>query len=389
MHALRHLTIIACVAATALPVFSHAQTKKVPGEKWKQSMSMEMSGMKMPARSFEVCVPVGKAAEALSRPPENNENCVISNARSSGNKFSADMQCTGKMPMEGHIESVMEGNRTITKMQMTAQGMTMVMNMDATKLGTACEAIDYSDMAAKANAAAATQMTNLCSQYADSFAKKPREVAGAAALYADKNGQCATHESKKSYCSAVQTPAGFMSLSNQEKAMSRQAGQKSVMTTPLTSSLQSCNLGTADALRTRLMATAEKDNDWDFQIAEGGDAKFAALGTVAKRECAGRSFTNQPAGRYSELCRKYGTALARGDRDSALQAAGVVVYGAGAIAPVGQGASTAVAEPAPAATGSVEPDDEAAAGDEKKSKTREALDKSKKKLKGLFGGGGD
>ncbi len=342
--------------------------------------------MKIPAQNFEVCVPIGKADEALSRPPQNNENCTLTNQQRSGNKFSADLHCTGKTPMEGHIESQMEGNRTITKMQMQAQGMAMTMNMDATKVGTACEATDYSDMAAKATAQAKTQTANICSQFSDRFTKNPRELVGAVSLYADKNGQCATHESKKNFCSAVQTPAGFLGLSSQERSMAKSGGDKNAMTAPLTSSLQSCSLGSPDALRTKLLATAEKENNWDFLVAEGNDATYKVLGETAKRECAGRSFTNAPAGKYSELCRKYGVALARGDRAGAMSAAGVM-----SDAPSGstrQGKAS-VAEPESASAGSAEPASEPAEQEQQKSKTREALDKSKKKLKSLFGGGGD
>lgn len=385
MHAFRRpFTLVACILALTLPDLSQAQNKKVPGEKWKQSMSMEMSGMKIPTQNFEVCVPIGKADEALSRPPNNNENCALTNQQRSGNKFSADLHCTGKMAMDGHIESVMEGNRTTTKMQMTSQGMSMVMNMDATKLGTACEANDIEDLKAKAAAAAGTtpQGADLCNQFSDRFTKDPRDVQGAVALYADKSGPCATHSTKKNYCSAVQTQAGFMSLSNQERVMGK-SGDGSVATRPLTTSLQSCGLGSADALRTKLLASAEKKDDWDFLVAEGNDATFQMLTTTAKRECAGRSFTNAPANRYSKLCSRYGVSLVRGDRAAAMSAAGVVGEGPGGSASVQPGKAPAAAD-----AGSAEPA-EADAQEAQKSKTREALDKSKKKLKSLFGGGGD
>lgn len=370
------LTLAACVLALALPALSPAQDKKVPGEKWKQSVQMEMSGMKIPAQNFEVCVPIGKADEALSRPPDNNQSCTLSNTQRTGNKFSADLHCTGKTAMDGHIESVMDGNHVATKMQMQAQGVAMTMNMEATKLGAACEATDYSALAAKARAnaaAAAPQVGDLCNQFSDRFTRNPRELVGAVSLYADKNGQCAKHASKKSFCSAVQTRPGFLGLSSQERSLANSGGDHGATTAPLTSALQSCGLGSPDALRTRLLATAEKEGDWDFLVAEGNDATFQTLGATAKRECAGRSFTNAPAGRYSDLCRKYGVMLARGDRAAAMSAAGV-------------------AEPQTASAGSVEaarePAAEPAAQDQQKSKAREALDKSKKKLKSLFGGGG-
>lgn len=373
----RTITLLACVLAVAVPALSHAQNKKVPGEKWKQSVQMEMGGMKIPTQNFEVCVPVGKASEALSRPPNNAENCALSNTQQSGNKFSGDIHCTGKQQMDGHIESQTDGNHTVTKMQMNTAGMAMVMNMDATKIGTACEATDYSELKAKAEAAqaaGASQMAQVCQQMSDRFTKTPRDLSGAVALYADKNGQCATHATKKNFCSAVQTPAGFASLSNQERAMAKSGGEKNAMTAPLTTALQSCSLGSAEALRTKLLATAEKENNWDFLVAEGNDATYAMLTSTARRECAGRSFTNAPAGRYAELCRKYGVTLARNDRSGAQSAAGVI-----SDAPSGSGsASTSSTATAPAS-------DEAADG--QPAKKTGTLDKTKKKLKSLFGGG--
>ena len=371
----RPLAFFACALTLALPALSQAEDKKVPGEKWKQSVQMEMGGMKIPTQNFDVCVPIGKASEALARPPNNAENCALSNAQRSGNKFSADIHCTGKQPMDGHIDSQTDGNHTVTKMQMQAGGMAMVMNMDANKIGTACEATDYSDLKAKVGAAQASapqQMAQICTQMSDRFTKNPGDLAGAVSLYADKNAQCATHATKKNFCAAAQSPAGFRSLSSQERAMTKSGGEKNAVTAPLTTALQSCGLGTADALRTKLLATAEKDNNWDFLVAEGNDATYAMLTATAKRECAGRSFTNAPAGRYSELCRKYGVTLARNDRASAQAAAGVVSE-----APASAAAPAAVND-APAGDGAAEG---------QKSKSRDTLDKTKKKLKSLFGGG--
>ena len=371
----RPLALFACVLTLGVPALSQGQDKKVPGEKWKQSVQMEMGGMKIPTQNFDVCVPVGKASEALARPPNNAENCALSNAQRSGNKFSADIHCTGKQPMDGHIDSQTDGNHTVTKMQMQAAGMAMVMNMDANKIGTACEATDYSDLKAKvdaAQAAAPRQMAQICTQMSDRFTKNPGDLAGAVSLYADKNAQCATHATKKNFCAAAQSPAGFRSLSSQERAMAKSGGEKNAITAPLTTALQSCGLGAPDALRTKLLATAEKENNWDFLVAEGNEATYAMLTATAKRECAGRSFTNAPAGRYSELCRKYGVTLARNDRASAQAAAGVVSE-----APA-SAAAPAAANDAPAGDG---------AADSQKSKSRDTLDKTKKKLKSLFGGG--
>jgi hypothetical protein len=359
---------VACLVALALPSLSHAQ-KKVPGEKWRQTISMEASGMKLPARTLEVCVPVGKAEEALARPPENND-CKLSDVQRSGNKFSANIQCAGKTPMEGRIEQTSEGNRTIGKMQMKMQGMSMNMNFDSTKLGTACEATDYSDYKPPATGAVPNiSAPDVCAQMGESVKSSPGELAGTLAYFVDKNAQCAKHASFKSYCSAVQTPAGFAGLAKQERSMAGTADRTSPFVIPLTTSVQACGLGTGkpgiDALRTRLLATAEKEGAWDFLVQEGDDATYAMLAATAKRECSGRSFTNAANARYSGLCRNYGVALARGDVEAVRSAAGIDSSPGGS------------AQPA------------ADAGDDAQSqgKARDALNKGKQKLRNIFGGG--
>jgi hypothetical protein len=325
--------------------------------------------MKLPSRTLEVCVPAGKAEEALARPPENND-CKLSDVQRAGNKFSANIKCSGQAPVEGRIEQTTEGNRTIGKMQMQMQGMAMTMNFDSTKLGTACEATDYSDYKPPVATVPNVVAPDVCGQMGERVKGDPRDLANLVAFFVEKDAQCTKHASFKTYCSAVQSPAGFASLARQERSMAGTTGDRgSAFVVPLTTSVQACGLGSGkpgvDALRTKLLATAEKDAAWDFLVQEGNDATFAMLTATAKRECSGRSFTSAANSRYAGLCRNYGVALARGDRDAALSAAGV-----------SSGASEQPAE-APAAE---EPADT-------KSKARNALDKGKQRLRGILGGG--
>jgi hypothetical protein len=141
----RAIALTALLAAGAAALAADA-AKKVPGEKWKQTVSIEAGGMKMPGRSFEVCVPKGKVEEALAKPPQNpNQNCTMSDIKRDGNRYSATMRCTGTPPVEGKVELTHEGNRTVGQLEMTMQGMTMTTKFDATNTGAACEATDYGD----------------------------------------------------------------------------------------------------------------------------------------------------------------------------------------------------------------------------------------------------
>ena len=129
-------------AAALLPAAASAEDK-VPGEKWKVAVSMEMSGMSMPAQTMEVCAPVGKAAEAVSRPVGASQ-CNVTDMKQVGNTTSAKISCTGKTPMEGDFEQTVDGNRMHGVTNIKAAGMAMKMKYESEKLGTACEAIDYS-----------------------------------------------------------------------------------------------------------------------------------------------------------------------------------------------------------------------------------------------------
>ncbi len=132
-------------AATAVLAVLGAQVvaladDKPAGETWRQTVSMEMAGMTMPPRTMEVCVPAGKAQEALSKPqgPGMGDNCSIQDAKHEGNKFSAKLICTGKQPMQGTIETVVEGDHSKGTMTFSMNGQQMTMKTDSQKLGTPC-----------------------------------------------------------------------------------------------------------------------------------------------------------------------------------------------------------------------------------------------------------
>lgn len=122
----------------------------------------------------------------------------------------------------------------------------------------------------------------------------------------------------------------------------------------------------------------------DFLVQEGNDATYAMLTATAKRECSGRSFTNAANARYARLCRNYGVALARGDHEAVRSVAGVSTPDNGSAAPA---AGSAVAPSAPEDTGNAAADEAADEDASAKTKARDAINKGKQKLRGIFGGG--
>ncbi|HTV77351.1 MAG TPA: DUF3617 family protein [Steroidobacteraceae bacterium] len=113
---------------------------KPAGELWEQTMSMEMTGMTMPSHTLQVCVPPGKADEALSKPqgPGMNGNCTLQDAKREGTRFTARFSCAGKQPVQGTIESVVEGDHARGTISMSMNGQQVTMKTDSHKIGTAC-----------------------------------------------------------------------------------------------------------------------------------------------------------------------------------------------------------------------------------------------------------
>ena len=134
--------LLACGAAAA------AQT--VPGERWQHKMTMQMGGMSMPIPGGEVCAPAGQAAQELAKP---DKNCTVSNVRQSGNRFSADVKCTGKEAMEGTMEMTTGPDLMTGKMTVRSADGEMTMVTESRKLG-ACQAVDTGAVVAQAEAQA-------------------------------------------------------------------------------------------------------------------------------------------------------------------------------------------------------------------------------------------
>ena len=264
------LTLACGTAATA------AQT--VPGERWQHKMTMQMGGMNMPMPGSEVCAPVGQAAQELAKP---DKNCKVSNVRQSGNRFSADVKCTGKDAMEGTMEMTTGPDHMTGKMTVRSEDGEMTMVTESRKLG-ACQAVDTGEMVAQAEAQAqkgrqmaAQAEAQRCSGDAFKLKTDPRSVGGASMLFLGANAPCAGKPLPAEYCGAVQSRAGFTALSQMEATQPGVIGR----------SLEACKLGSGkgavDALRAKLIASAEADADGDYLIAHAP----ARAQQLAKTQC--------------------------------------------------------------------------------------------------------
>jgi hypothetical protein len=258
-------------------VSAFAAGKTVPGEKWQQNITVQMEGMSMPMGNTEICAPVGKPTELL----KPDKNCSVSNYKQSGNKMSADVKCTGKDAMQGSIEQIIDGNRIHGTAHMRSSDGEMTMKMESQKLG-ACQAVDIDDVVAtgeKAGAAAVkaagAATAKYCTDSAAELQKSPQRAGALSMAFAMEGGQCVTTPPNASFCAAVQTRGGFSSLAAVEQGMGGITGK----------SLAACGLGqgkaAVDALRTRLIASAEAEGDSDFLQANAP----ARLKQLARTQC--------------------------------------------------------------------------------------------------------
>jgi hypothetical protein len=177
------------------------------------------------------------------------------------------VKCTGKEAMEGTMEMTTGPDLMTGKMTVRSAEGEMTMVTESRKLG-ACQAVDTGAVAAQAESQAqkGRQMADQaqaqrCSGDALKLKSDPASVGGASMLFLGANAPCAGKPLPAEYCGAVQSRAGFSSLSQMESVQPGVIGRN----------LEACKLGSGkaavDALRTKLIASAEADADGDYLIA--------------------------------------------------------------------------------------------------------------------------
>lgn len=354
--------------------------KKVPGEMWRQKMSMKMEGMSMPARTNDYCAPLNNPESAADMLPD--KSCSTYDVRRSGNKTSMKFTCTGKDASEGTMDLSRDGNTMIMDMVMRPKsGGEMTMHGESTKLGKTCEAIDYSGM----KMPEAPVAPDICAEMLKEVRKDMTRLSGMVAVHFGKDARCAKHASKKEFCEMAQSPSGFLTLHRDEYRADKQAkelganamtGQDPVMRMPLQSAMQGCGAGkgaaAVTAVRAKLLPVAEEKKSWHFLAAEGGQPVHLKMQAEAKASCTGRGFTEAKSAEASALCRYYGPDLIAGRFENVMKTA--------------MGDSTDVGDATSVPSGSAaQGSDSAPPEGDKPNKAKESLDKGKKILRGIFG----
>lgn len=293
------LLLLTC-AGTSL-----AQAKDtIPGEKWKVTTSMQMSGMSMPGTSSEICKQPGDDAV----PVKTEDNCQIYDMQRSGNVQSFKMRCTGEPSMEGSMQLTYQGDRYQGKMDMTTQGEHMVVNYQGQKLG-ACDGSEANLVAKKMFAAADRQQQLANQQLIQECHRLAADAEGPAFF-----GMCKDPADKQTYCDAVRKPENFQRLGEEEQRNARYSpNNTSADARPLTESARVCGFA------------LEQERDSQCKIAEqNGNLRFLATqcpaqaAGIAAAQCAGRRYT-AISDRYRSFCSEYASTQPEQDQQQQQQ----------------------------------------------------------------------
>jgi hypothetical protein len=291
--------LISCtlIAASllALPAVKAQAQAVEPGDEWKMTVSMQMEGMKMPGQTSTQCMARSQTAVA---PAPEQKNCKTTIVSQTGNTVEMKMACTGKDAMQGTGKFTTTGSSMSGVMQMTSADGSMQMNYTGTKTGKACDAkaVERQVNALVAQGAAATD--KLCSDAARDVS--PEYIFGKSAI-------CADAKYRTAFCSNAKGEAAYTKLHRYETGgFASVAGEP-----PLMPQVEAaCGFKMA-AMNQQLCSGAEQRKSWTF-LAESCPVQAQ---TIAKRECAGRSFTARAANPspYDAFCGTYAAKASTGN----------------------------------------------------------------------------
>jgi hypothetical protein len=283
------------------------------GERWRQTQSMEMMGMSMPAQTSEFC----KEPGTDTLPVKPDKNCTMHDVRRTANGASFKMTCTGEHASEAEGQTTFLGpDHTRTQMHIKMAEGEMTMNIESQKLG-ACTGsetnLQVKKMVAKAQAEGAKAQAEAERMRAQACAEAAQKAESPAVLQQCRDPQTLKPDPQtlKTYCANFQTHEAFRKQAEYE-ARSVKSGLSDEQSRPLTTSARLCGVDVAQ-VRRNLCATAE---------AEGRMAYIASqcpilAKAIAARECTGRSYTSVSA-RYAAIC----AAAAAPESDDTLSGSG-------------------------------------------------------------------
>lgn len=261
------------------------------GVRWRQTQSMEMMGMSMPGQTSEFCQEAG----SNDLPIKPDKNCTMHDVKRTAKGATFKLTCTGRDAFEADGEMTYLGpDHTRSTMRVRMAEGEMTMKTESQKLGpcTGSESnLQAKKIMAKAQADAERIQAEAARKQAQLCAEQARKAENPRLLQ-----QCKDPETKKTYCSAIQTHEPFRTQAEYEARMSS-SGSTGEDARPLSTSARLCAFDVAQ-LRTRLCDTAEAQGQMAFIATQC----IALAARIAARECSGRTYTSAAQSPYYPIC---------------------------------------------------------------------------------------
>ncbi len=288
--------------------------KDIPPEAgvyWEQQVEMQMGGFAMPAQKQKVCLPKKGADEQPPPQGDKNQKCRVTDMKRSGARMTWKMTCEDGSSGEGDMTWEKDAYRGTVIMR--TQGHEMNMKMAGRKLGGDCDAAEMKRQVATmkkqvddAQQDAARKQAEQCEEAAASM-RLPHFVSPMAAIPA----QC---KDPARLCANLDTRKGLVLLrTNGQYPDAREKAEKL------------CRKD-LEPVVSKLCGSAEKDHAagkvWDAETREFVFGYCQDLAkALAKKECAGRSFTSLPPAQRDFCVGLAEGKIASGDADSKTKSA--------------------------------------------------------------------
>ncbi len=271
-------------------------------ELWEISTKMEMAGMPfaMPGQISKVCIQKGHQADPNNAiPKDKNQDCKISDVKTSAKKSSWTMQCEGKDPMSGSGEMTFGDGTYSGKMKMHSKDGDMNMAYQGRKIGTCDYATDSPQ--AKSNAMLQQSMA----EQAKEQSKDCKQ-----ALDENKYGQflkpdCSWAKDANSKQICVQAACADLRpkmCDRISKQLGSEEGYKDIAGNKTASKLaRECGLPFEKVTRTFCRKQLDAKNYEDLASYCEKEAR-----PLYDKNCAGRDYTAAMDSKFAPICKRYG-----------------------------------------------------------------------------------
>jgi hypothetical protein len=265
------------------------------GVYWEQTIEMEMPGMPMamPAQTMKVCLP----ADQWSRPPEGkkDKNCEVKEFKRSGDHMTWKMVCTGEHAMTGDGEATRTSDTFTGRVHMVMAQGEMNMKMRGKKVGGDCDPDELrrstEALKQKVEAQRAESETRQAEYQRGACEGSLKEMQVSAV--AGQSPACQDPAKKAEFCARLRTASGYLKVMRQGEAEKATNG----LVPGPKAAAAACGVELA-GVKADLCARGEKGDDLEFLADQCPEQSKA----IAKRECAGRSFTALAGTRYQAFC---------------------------------------------------------------------------------------